>query len=212
MAASGKHSPSRKEGGAAPDAAHGHVVVCCTGASGARLARRFLLQLLKIESVARVHLVASEAFKLVALREEGLTLDALLKGLPRRRALTAYAESQLDASIASGSFPVQATVVMPASMSTIGALAAGAGRNLCHRAAEVALKEGRPLILVPRETPLSLIHLRNLVTLKEAGAVVAPFIPAFYQKPVSIDDLMDHFIMRLFDHLGLHASISPRWK
>ncbi|OYV99759.1 MAG: hypothetical protein B7X11_05070 [Acidobacteria bacterium 37-65-4] len=155
--------------------------------------------------------MASDAFKLVLLREEGQDMDAALTALPNRAKLAVYAESQLDACVASGSFPVDGTVVIPASMSAVGTLAAGAGRSLCHRVAEVALKEGRPLILVPRETPLSLIHLRALTTLKEAGATIAPFIPAFYQKPATLEDLMDHFIMRLFDHLGLDSSLSSRW-
>ena len=186
--------------------------VAATGASGACLALRFLRHLLAHEGVASVHLVASEAFKLVLLREENQRLESALKALPKQSKLMVYAESQLDACVASGSFPVEGTVVIPASMSTVGTLAAGAGRNLCHRIAEVALKEGRPLILVPRETPLSLIHLRALTTLKEAGATIAPFIPAFYQKPATLEDLMDHFIMRLFDHLGLDSRLSSRWK
>lgn len=186
--------------------------VAATGASGARLALRFLGHLLEHDGVASVHFVASEAFKLVLLREENRRLEAALKALLKRSKLRVYAESQLDACVASGSFPVDGTVVIPASMSTVGTLAAGAGRNLCHRVAEVALKEGRPLILVPRETPLSLIHLRALTALKEAGATIAPFIPAFYQKPATLDDLMDHFIMRLFDHLGLDSDLSTRWK
>ena len=187
------------------------IVVCATGASGARLAQRFLLHLLAHPQVAQVHFVASRAFRLVAQREEGLSFDAMLKDLPSRRILTVYSEEQLDACIASGSFPVDATVILPASMSTVGALASGAGRNLVHRAGEVALKEGRPLILVPRETPLSLIHLRNLTALREAGAVIAPFVPAFYQGPRTVEELVDHFFMRLFDHLGLPSLLSKRW-
>ena len=188
------------------------LAVAATGGSGARLALRFLGHLLAHDGVARIHLVDSEAFKLVLLREEDQRLETALQALPNRSKLQVYGESQLDACVASGSFPVDGTVVIPASMSTMGTLAAGSGRNLCHRVAEVALKEGRPLILVPRETPLSLIHLRALVTLKEAGATIAPFIPAFYQKPATLDDLMDHFIMRLFDHLGLDSRLSSRWK
>ena len=186
-------------------------VVAATGASGACLALRFLGHLLAHEDVASVHFVPSEAFKLVLFREEDRRIEAALKALPNRAKLKVYGESQLDASIASGSFPVDGTIVIPASMSTVGTLAAGAGRNLCHRCAEVALKEERRLILVPRETPLSLIHLRALTTLKEAGATIAPFIPAFYQRPATVEDLMDHFIMRLFDHLGLPSRLSRRW-
>jgi 4-hydroxy-3-polyprenylbenzoate decarboxylase len=187
------------------------LVVVATGASGARLAFRLLEHLLNHEGVAAVHFVGSEAFKLVLFREEGRRLDAALRVLRNRAKLHLYREAQLDACIASGSFRVDGTVVIPASMSTVGTLASGAGRNLCHRAAEVALKEGRPLILVPRETPLSLIHLRALTTLREAGATIAPFCPAFYQQPATIEDLMDHFLMRLLDQLGLDSTISSRW-
>jgi len=188
------------------------LAVAATGGSGARLALRFLGHLLAHDGVARVHLVTSEAFRLVLLREEDQRLEAALKALPKRSKLRVYGETELDACVASGSFPVDGTVVIPASMSTVGTLAAGSGRNLCHRVAEVALKEGRTLILVPRETPLSLIHLGGLTTLKEAGATIAPFIPAFYQGPATIEDLMDHFFMRLFDHLGLDSDLSARWK
>ena len=129
-------------------------MVAATGASGACLALRFLGHLLAHHGVARVHLVTSEAFKLVLLREEGQDLESALKALPNRAKLVVYAESQLDACVASGSFPVGGTVVIPASMSTVGTLAAGAGRNLCHRIAEVALKEGRPLGLGVRSSVL----------------------------------------------------------
>jgi flavin prenyltransferase len=188
------------------------LAVASTGASGASLALRFLRHLLDHGGVGSVHFVASRAFKLVLLREEGLELESALDALPNGGKLAVYPETELDAPIASGSFPVDGTVVIPASMSTVGTLASGTGRNLCHRIAEVALKEGRPLIVVPRETPLSLIHLRALVSLKEAGATIAPFIPAFYQKPATVEDLMDHFLMRLFDHLGLDSALSTRWK
>jgi 4-hydroxy-3-polyprenylbenzoate decarboxylase len=187
------------------------IVVCATGASGAALAKRFLGHLSAHPGVGRIHFVPSTSFKLVARRESGTTVAAMLRGLERPEVVRVHEEAELDAPIASGSYPVDGTVVIPASMATLGALAAGAGRNLVHRAAEVALKEGRPLVLVPRETPLSLIHLRNLVTLKEAGAVVAPFIPAFYQKPSGIEELMDHFFMRVLDQLGLPSDLSRRW-
>lgn len=187
------------------------IVLCSTGASGARLATRFLGHLLRHPQVGAVHFVPSRAFELVLREEEGVELDSILGALPRRRALHLHAEEDLAAPVASGSFPVDATLVLPASMVTVGAAASGAGRDLIHRACDVALKEGRPLIVVPRETPLSLIHLRNLVTLKEAGATVAPFIPAFYQGPATLEELMDHFFMRLFDLVGLESTLSKRW-
>ncbi|MGC8763853.1 MAG: UbiX family flavin prenyltransferase [Acidobacteriota bacterium] len=197
-----------KGGGSTP----GRIfVVGASGASGARLALRFLGHLLDHPGVEAVHFVPSDAFRLVLRREEGLELPAALAALGHRRKLVLHGERDLDAPIASGSFPVHGTVLIPASMATVGAVAAGAGRNLLHRAAEVALKERRPLIVVPRETPLSPIHLRNLATLAEAGARVAPFIPAFYGGPRSIEDLLDAFCQRLLDHLGLAATLSPRW-
>lgn len=187
------------------------VVVCATGASGARMAGRFLHLLLSHPKMARVHFIPSGAFELVLKEEEGSTLEALFASLPRGCELEVHAEGDLAAPVASGSYRVDATVVLPASMATLGAVASGAGRDLIHRACDVALKEGRPLIVVPRETPLSLIHLRNLVTLKEAGATVAPFAPAFYQGPSTVDALVDHFLMRLLDLVGLETEISPRW-
>ena len=187
------------------------LVLCATGASGARLATRFLGHLLRHPALGAVHFVPSRAFELVLREEEGLGLDAFLDALPKSRKLTAYAEDDLAAPVASGSFPVDATVLLPASMATVGAVASGAGRDLVHRACDVALKEGRPLIVVPRETPLSLIHLRNLATLREAGATIAPFIPAFYQEPTSVEALVDHFLMRLFDLVGIETKLSRRW-
>ena len=187
------------------------VVVCATGASGARLAGRFLHHLLAHPSAGRVHFIPSRAFALVLREEEGVDLNAFLKPFAKNRKLEVHAEYDLGAPVASGSYPVDGTVVIPASMATLGAIASGAGRDLVHRACDVALKEGRPLILVPRETPLSLVHLRNMVTLREAGATMAPFMPAFYQRPATIEDVMDHFLMRIFDLLGLEMELGKRW-
>lgn len=187
------------------------LVVGASGASGARLALRFLGHLLGHPGVGTVHFVPSDGFRLVLRREEGVDVAEALKALRYRDRLVLYDERRLDAPVASGSFPVDATVLIPASMATVGAVASGAGRNLLHRAAEVALKERRPLIVVPRETPLSPIHLRNLTTLAESGVLVAPFIPAFYGRPASLEDLMDAFCQRLLDHLGLRATLAPRW-
>ncbi len=187
------------------------LVVGASGASGARLALRFLRHLLDHPGVGAVHFIPSDGFRLVLRREEGMDLSQALEAIPHRSRLILHDERRLDAPLASGSFPVDATVIIPASMATVGAVASGAGRNLLHRAAEVALKERRPLIVVPRETPLSPIHLRNLTTLAESGVLVAPFIPAFYGSPASIEDLMDAFCQRLLDHLGLRATLAPRW-
>jgi flavin prenyltransferase len=188
------------------------IAVCATGASGARLAGRFLQHLLKHPGAGIVHFVPSRAFADVLREEEGRGMDSFLLGLGRSKKLAIHTEDDLAAPVASGSYAVDATVVIPASMATVGAIASGAGRDLIHRACDVALKEGRPLLLVPRETPLSLIHLRNLVALREAGAAIAPFMPEFYTNPASIEDLMDHFIMRLLDLMGLKSDLSKRWR
>lgn len=187
------------------------LVVASSGASGARLALRFLDHLLAHPGVRKVHFIPSRAFSLVLDREEGRSLEQCLDPTGTAGRLFLHREEDLDAPVASGSYPCDGTVLIPASMATVGAVASGAGRNLLHRAAEVALKERRTLIVVPRETPLSVIHLRNLAALAEAGAVVAPFVPAFYQNPRSVEDLMDHFLMRIFDQLGLETRLAGRW-
>ncbi len=115
------------------------------------------------------------------------------------------------APIASGSFAFNGMVVIPASMSTLGAIASGFGTNLIHRCADVCMKERRRLILVPRETPFSLIHLENMTRLTRAGADIVPFIPSFYNKPVSIDDMMRFFALRLLDVMGIHQADKSRW-
>ncbi len=118
----------------------------------------------------------------------------------------------IGASIASGSCPVDAMIIIPCSASTLGTLASGASRNLLHRAADVCLKENRRLVLVPRETPLSTIHLENMLRLKQAGALIVPAMPAFYHKPAHIIALVDHFIYRVMDHLGLAHSQETAWR
>ncbi|MCX5894109.1 MAG: UbiX family flavin prenyltransferase, partial [Deltaproteobacteria bacterium] len=115
------------------------------------------------------------------------------------------------APMASGSFRARAMVIIPCSMGSMGAIAQGAGRNLIHRAGEVFLKERRPLILVVRETPLSLIHLKNLVRVAEAGATVMPACPGFYHRPASLEELARQFAGRILDHLGLEHQLGPRW-
>lgn len=188
------------------------VVVFASGASCARLAGRFLARLLSSKEIQRVHFTASEAFHLVLKKEERKEMSAFLGALPNRSKLAVYGEKEMGAPVASGSYPVAGTVIIPASASTVGAIASGSGQKLGHRCAEVALKEGRPLLVVVRETPMSLVLLRNLVALREAGALVIPFIPSYYHRPETLDDVEDHFIMRLFDHLGMKSDFGKRWK
>lgn len=188
------------------------LVLCASGASGARLTRRFLGLLLAHPGVAEVHFTASASFWMVWKREEGKAPAAFWAGLHTKKKLQIWAPEALDAPVSSGSFPVDGTVFLPASAATVGAVASGAGRDLAHRCAEVALKEGRTLLVVPRETPMSLILLRNLATLREAGALIAPFIPAYYQGTTTLQEVEDHFLMRLMDHLGLETELSRRWQ
>ncbi|MEO0806787.1 MAG: UbiX family flavin prenyltransferase, partial [Cyanobacteria bacterium J06643_4] len=116
------------------------------------------------------------------------------------------------ANIASGSYRTQGMIVMPCSMSTVGKMAAGLSSDLLERAADVQIKEGRPLVVVPRETPFSLIHLRNMTTLAEAGVRIVPAIPAWYHQPQTIDDLVDFVVARALDQLAIDCVPLRRWK
>jgi 4-hydroxy-3-polyprenylbenzoate decarboxylase len=191
------------------------VVLGVTGASGAPYAARLLRSL--VESGCEVGLCASAAGVQVLATE--LYGDA---SLPREQvlerfvgdaagAVTVYGTSDYTSPYASGSAKVDAYVVCPCSMSTVGTLAAGAMANLVHRAASVALKERRRLVLVPRETPLSAIHLRGLATLNDAGAVVLFAAPGFYHGAETVDDLVDFVVARILDQLGLDNSLIRRW-
>ena len=122
-----------------------------------------------------------------------------------------YPLDRIEAPVSSGSYRVDAAVICPCSMGTLGSIAAGTSANLITRAADVMLKEGRPLVLVPRETPLGLIHLRNLVAVAEAGAVVLPAMPGFYHRPETIDDLVRHVVTKITDRLGLRLDLVDRW-
>ena len=191
------------------------ITVAITGASGGIYAQRLLGQLERSAEVGRVHLVVSAPGRRVLAEELDLTgsgdeLVAGLAGGPSEK-IELLPASDIGASIASGSYRVDAMIVVPCSVSTIGALASGAVTNLIHRAADVTLKEGRTLVLVPRETPLHAIHLENLLRLRNAGATIVPATPGFYHRPRTIDELVDHFVFRLMDHLGLDHDRSTAW-
>lgn len=193
------------------------IIVALTGASGTRYGRR-LLQVLSREPV-RLDLVVSDSARQVMAAEEDLTLgdppdpSAMVADLGELGSapITVHRADDLAAEIASGSAAVDGMVVLPCSLATAGALASGAGRTLVHRAADVTLKEGRPLVLSPRETPLSIVHLRNLLALAEAGAKVVPCMPAFTGRPRSLADLVDQLVMRVCDQLGVRLDLVPRW-
>ena len=194
-------------------------VVAITGASGAPYARRVLQALLEMEH--HVKLVVSPAGERVLGIEAGLRLSGSRRARQEqwagylgvhRGSLELLGHRDFAASIASGSYPFAGMAVVPCSMGTLARIATGASTNLIERAADVALKERRPLVLVPRETPLSRIHLKNMLAVTEAGAEVLPAMPGFYHHPRTIDDLVDMIAGRILDRLGLENDLFRRWQ
>ncbi len=195
------------------------LVLAMTGASGAPYGVRLLEVLL--EAGRTVHLVLSPAGVEVIKQELDRTIErgvfrlADLLGQPNDTKFPGrvqhYHHMDFMAGIASGSFPTAGMVVCPCSMGTVAAVAHGLSQNLVHRAADVHLKEQRKLILVPRETPLHLVQLRNLTACAEAGAVVLPAMPAFYTRPGSLADAVDFIVGRICDQLGVEHRLFPRW-
>ena len=187
----------------------GKYLVCITGASGSVYGIRTMQAL--IAAGHDVHGIVSVWGAKVLKQETGKPFDSWMAelGLPRENI---YAPEDMGALPSSGSFRLDGTIVAPCSSSSIGAIASGISLNLIHRSAQAALKEGRPLILVPRETPLSLPALRNLCTLAEAGAVVLPACPAFYHSPQSMDDLIDFIVGKILDRLSVAHNFDTAWK
>jgi 4-hydroxy-3-polyprenylbenzoate decarboxylase len=186
-----------------------------TGASGAPYAERLLRALAAAgceigltASRSGVEVLATELYGDPATPREEV-LERFVGDASGQ--VTVYADSDFRSPYASGSAQVDGYVICPCSMATIGTLASGAMQNLIHRAASVAIKERRKLVLVPRETPLSSIHLRGLTTLNDAGAVILFAAPGFYHGPESIDDLVDFVVARCLDQLGIEHTISKRW-
>lgn len=185
------------------------VLVGISGASGMPLALRLLRHLAAMPQV-ELHCVISDGARRVLAEECGIKPDALAS-----YARHVHAADDLGAGPASGSWwhdgdAEGVMLVVPCSMGTLGALASGATRNLLHRAADVALKEGLRLVLVTRESPLSAIHLRNMLCLREAGAVIMPLSPGFYLRPQSIESMLDHFCGRILDQARLPNDLG-RW-
>ena len=194
------------------------IVLAYTGASGLPFGLRLLDCLLA--GGAHVDLVYSAAAQLVARQECDLTLPsqpreaARMLGERYRAApgqLIVHGREDWLAPMASGSNPGDAMAICPCTMGTLGAIASGTADNLIERAADVMLKERRPLVLVPRETPLSAIHLENMLKLARAGAIILPPSPGFYTHPRTIDDLVDFVVARVLDHLGVSHALVARW-
>jgi 4-hydroxy-3-polyprenylbenzoate decarboxylase len=188
------------------------VALAITGASGAPYGVR-LLEVLAMHHVPTWLMVSSHGWRL--MKEEcGVADVAALKRTTGGdwASVTLFDDGERGALPASGSARSDGMVVCPCSMGTVAAIAHGTSRSLIERAADVALKERRKLILVPRETPLSLVHLRNLVLATEAGAVVLPAAPGFYHKPGKVQDLVDFVVQRVLDHLGVEIELVRRWE
>jgi len=194
--------------------------VAITGASGSIYAQQTLVHMAASGVVERINLIMSQAATTVARVELGIDLAGAEKakinrwlGLPvDSRLVHLHRLDNIAAKPSSGSHPQQGMVIVPCSMGTLGAIASGAGTNLIHRAADVTLKEGRKLILVPRETPYNAIHLENMLRLSRAGAHIIPASPGFYHRPQTIEALVDHLVFRILDHLGVPHSQVTQWK
>jgi 4-hydroxy-3-polyprenylbenzoate decarboxylase len=189
------------------------LVVAITGASGAPYAVRVLAALAH-HRVPTWLIVSSHGWRL--LQEEcGIgdlaALRRATEGDSGWASITPFDDQDRGAKPASGSQRTRGMVICPCSMGTVAAVAHGTSRSLVERAADVTLKEGRKLVLVPRETPLSLIHLRNLTAAAEAGATILPAAPGFYHRPKTIAELVDFVAQRILDQFGLEIAIAPRW-
>lgn len=191
-------------------------IVALTGASGSVYGRRLIQALVESNPRQIVDVVVSEAALRVLAEEEKIVTS--LRSV-RSADLIGYDSPQvrihnfkdIGAPIASGSYRVEGMVIIPCSMSTLAAVATGHGQNLIHRAADVVLKEKGRLILVPRETPLSTIHLENMLKLAQLGASITPAMPGFYHQPKEISELVDMMVMRVLDQMGLDISLAKRW-
>lgn len=194
------------------------VTLALSGASGMAYGLRLLECLLAAD--LRVYLLVSQAAHLVAKQELGVTLPARASDLERQLGeslqvrdgqLRVFGREDWNAPVASGSNPADAMVVCPCSMGTLASIAHGLSDNLIERAADVMLKEHKPLILVPRETPFSALHLENMLTLARMNAVILPANPGFYHCPQSVEAVIDFIVARILDQLGIQHDLMARW-
>jgi len=196
------------------------LTVAITGASGAIYAHRTLIHLAASGVIETINLIASESARIVAKVELAFDLRSADEkkinewiGLPAHaKIIRVHRLDNMAARPSSGSHPQAGMIIVPCSMGTLGAIASGAGTNLIHRAADVTLKEGRKLVLVPRETPYNAVHLENMLKLSHAGARILPASPGFYHRPQTIEGLVDHLVFRILDQFGIPHSTATRWK
>jgi 4-hydroxy-3-polyprenylbenzoate decarboxylase len=192
-----------------------NLTVAITGASGAILCRELLRALESDDRVEHIHFVASENSLRVIAEELGASgrtnlLEKLLGTSPKK--IHQHADSDVGASIASGSYPSRGMIILPCSMGTLATIANGLANSLIARAADVTLKERRPLLLCIRETPFNSIHLRNMALVAEAGAVIFPVMPVFYNRPVDSTEMARQFAARVLAHVGLPQPGAYIWK
>lgn len=182
------------------------IVVCITGATGVIYGIKFLETLKQYDNVI-THLIISEYGKENIKIETNYSLEYIYS-------LVNYVHenSNLAACVSSGSFEYDAVVIIPCSMKTLSSVASGYSENLISRVSDVSLKERRKLIICPRESPLNSLHIENMLKLSNMGAYIIPPMPAFYNKPKTIDDIIDHHIMKLLDKIGIENKKSKRWK
>jgi 4-hydroxy-3-polyprenylbenzoate decarboxylase len=196
------------------------LTVGITGASGAIYAQRTLVHLAASGVVERVNLITSASALVVAKVELGaslregdtVALNEWLGFSADSKLVRWHRLDNMAAVPASGSHPQAGMIVVPCSMGTLGAIASGAGTNLIHRAADVTLKEGRTLVVVPRESPYNAIHLENMLRLSRAGARVLPASPAFYHRPRTITEMVDHLVFRILDQFNVPHARATEWK
>ena len=192
-----------------------NLTIAMTGASGSIFARELLIALEADTRIARVHFVASENSLRVLAEELEISgrnqLVEKLLGAPSEK-ITQLPDNDIGASIASGSYPSNGMIILPCSMGTLAAVANGLADTLIARAADVTLKERRSLILCVRETPFNRIHLRNMQLASDAGAVIFPVIPAFYNKPIDSTEMARQFVCRVLSHIGLPQKDAYIWK
>jgi flavin prenyltransferase len=196
-----------------------NLTVATTGASGAIFLRHFLLAVDRDQRVETINFIASDSALRVLAEELGLKgrsnlvgqILGVSGGRPARK-IQIQSNADIGANVASGSYPADAMVVIPCSVGTLARIANGVASHLIERAADVSLKERRPLVLCVRETPLNKIHIRNMYRAADAGATIFPLIPAFYYRPASLDEMAREFASRVLAHVGLPQPQAFRWK
>ncbi len=206
-------------GDALPNQPPQNLTIATTGASGAIFLKHFLLAAIRDQRVETVNFIASDSALRVMAEELGLKGRSNLigqilgsSGGRSARKIKVQSNADIGANIASGSYPVDAMIVIPCSVGTLARIANGVASHLIERAADVCLKEKRPLVLCVRETPLNKIHIRNMYRAADAGATIFPLIPAFYYRPANLDAMAREFAYRVLAHIGLPQPDAFRWK